>query len=37
MLFISQRANENKEKIEKPQTFDLSYSLGEVFFADDSF
>ena len=28
---ISQRANKNKEKIEKLQTFDLSYFLGKIF------
>ena len=31
---VSHRANNNKEKIEKPQTFDLCYFLGKNFFVD---
>ena len=37
ILFVKQRANKNKEKIEKLQTFDLSYFLGKNSFDDDGF
>ena len=34
---VSQRANKNKERIEKLKMFDLSYFLGKNVFGDDVF
>ena len=34
---VSQHTDKNKEEIEKPQTFDLTYFLGKTFFGDNGF